>query len=336
MDEAAGHHPSAVIDLMRMRRHQRGDAHHDGRKLALVVEGGGMRGVLSAGALLALDVLGYRGVFDEVYATSAGAVNAAYFLSGQGRQGITVYFDDICNRRFINPLRVWKIVDVEFVYDQVVTCVKPLDEHAVRTQPAELFFSVTDVETGENRLLDVKALPDSIPRMLRATSALPVLYNRPVEVDGRAYVDGGATCTLPILQAAERGCTDVLVVVTKATGYRADRATRLRRAILYCAMGRRYPRMMDAYGMLAANGDRDRALAEGIQTLDQVSVATFYPSAHEIVVDRMTMDRSRLLLGAERMALRTARLMGDDPAPVREAFSAFGTARPTNPGSSQP
>ena len=80
----AGTRPERVIDLILERASTAGRHRSSGsRKLALVIEGGGMRGVVSAGSLLALDQLGFRNVFDEVYATSAGGVNAAYFLSGQ-------------------------------------------------------------------------------------------------------------------------------------------------------------------------------------------------------------------------------------------------------------
>jgi predicted patatin/cPLA2 family phospholipase len=285
-----------------------------------------MRGVLSAGALLALDVLGFRAVFDEVYATSAGAVNAAYFLSGQGAHGITIYFDDISNRRFINPLRFWKMVDIGFAYDEVVTTVKPLDEQALRAQPADLFFSVTDIETGRNHLLDVKALSEPVSQMLKATSALPVLYNQTITVGGRAYVDGGASCTLPILQAAERGCTDILVVMTKGPDYRSEPPTRLRRAILYWALGRTYPKIMDAYAILDAQNQHDRALAAGINTLEAVNIATLFPTADELVVSRTTVERDSLVLGAERMAVRTAGLLGEDATRIHDAFMRY---RPT-------
>jgi predicted patatin/cPLA2 family phospholipase len=320
-----GHRPNTVVDLMRERRRRGANpkAEDDGRKLALIVEGGGMRGTLSAGALVALNVLGFRPVFDEVYATSAGAVNAAYFLSGQVAYGITIYFDDISNKRFINPLRFWKMVDVGFAYDEVVTAVKPLDERALRAQPAGLYFSVTDTETGENHLLDVKALSEPVSRMLKATSALPVLYNRTIAVNGRAYVDGGATCTLPILQAAERGCTDILVVMTKGPDYRSEPPTRLRKAILYCALGRTWPKIMDAYAALDARNQADRALAAGVQVLETINVATLFPTSDELIVDRTTIDRERLVLGAERMAIRTAELLGEDVAQVRDAFAEY-------------
>ncbi len=104
MTNIVGSHPERVIDLLQSRLSKRAEIQRtDGRKLGLVVEGGGMRGTLSAASLLAVDLMGYRGCFDAVYAVSAGSVNAAYFLSGQGVEGITVYFDNISNRRFINP-----------------------------------------------------------------------------------------------------------------------------------------------------------------------------------------------------------------------------------------
>src|SRR5207244_13520104 len=80
----AGTHRRRVIDLILERAAAAGRNPPDpSRKLGLVIEGGGMRGVISAGSLLALDLLGFREIFDEIYAASAGGVNAAYFLSGQ-------------------------------------------------------------------------------------------------------------------------------------------------------------------------------------------------------------------------------------------------------------
>src|SRR5947208_3716724 len=103
---SARHHP--VVDLILQRRHA---GYHpidrpDGYKLGLVWEGGGMRGVVSAGMGLALVQLGLEHVFDTVYGASAGAMNGAYFVSGQGAYGITIYYDDLGSRRFASFARV--------------------------------------------------------------------------------------------------------------------------------------------------------------------------------------------------------------------------------------
>ncbi len=84
-----GVRPQAVVEAIKARaaNSRAGDPRDDGRKLGLVIEGGGMRGVTSGGGAVALGHLGFTDLFDEVYATSAGAMNAAYFARASGRIG---------------------------------------------------------------------------------------------------------------------------------------------------------------------------------------------------------------------------------------------------------
>lgn len=325
IDELLGTRPGAVLDLLMARRAQsrNGGVERGTRKLALIVEGGGMRGVLSAGSLLALDLLGFRYCFDEIYATSAGAVNAAYFVAEQGRMGMTVYFDCINNRRFYNPFRLTKIVDVGFVYDHVVPHVKTLDEKRIRTSPTDLFFSLTDVSTGDNVLLNVKECGETVAKMLKASSALPILYNRTVLLEGRKFVDGGVTCTLPIQQAVARGCTDVLILLTKTRGYELPPPNFFDRALLYAMMGHRFPRLMDAYEKMAANTNQARRIAVGDLSLDGVNVATICPNEAELIVGRTTIERGRLIEGARLLASKTFRLFGEDAAAADEIFEEY-------------
>lgn len=325
IDELLGTRPGAVLDLLVARRTQsrNGGMENGTRKLALIVEGGGMRGVLSAGSLLALDLLGFRGCFDEIYATSAGAVNAAYFVAEQGRMGITVYFDCINNRRFYNPFRLTKIVDVGYVYDHIVPHVKTLDEGKIRMSATDLFFSLTDVLTGDNVLLNVKECGETVAKMLKASSALPILYNRTVLLEGREFVDGGVTCTLPIQQAVARGCTDVLILLTKTRGYELPPPNFFDRALLYAMMGYRFPRLMDAYEKMAANTNQARRIAVGDLVLDGVNVATICPNEAELIVQRTTIERSRLIEGARLLASKTFRLFGEDAAATEEVFAEY-------------
>ncbi len=156
MPELFGKNPQIVIDIMKQRK--LGKIAGGNRKLGLIIEGGGMRGVLSAGSLLAIDLMGFRDVFDQVYATSAGGVNAAYFLSGQGKLGISVYFEDINNSKFINLCRIFKIVDIDYAYDDVVTKIKPLDQSAIYNCKTDFLLSATDCVMGKSTLFDVKKM----------------------------------------------------------------------------------------------------------------------------------------------------------------------------------
>src|SRR5947209_1851988 len=99
--------PPAVAQLLldRQRTFSKPGSRADNRTIALAVEGGGMRGVVSAGMVAALEQLDLLHSFDVVYGASAGAVSAAYFVAGQARYGTTIFYDDINNRRFIDLRR---------------------------------------------------------------------------------------------------------------------------------------------------------------------------------------------------------------------------------------
>ena len=320
----AGTRPERVIDLILERASMRGRHPSTGsRKLALVIEGGGMRGVVSAGSLLALDQLGFRDVFDEVYATSAGGVNAAYFLSGQGALGMTVYFDDIANRRFINPWRVFKIVDVDYAYDDVVALKKPLDDGAVRASPVRFFLSVTDARSGTNELLDVRTRPEPIPLLLKASSALPVLYNRRVVLDGREYVDGGVTDHLPIARAIANGCTDVLVLASSRCHAPMRQPGFWQRALFYATIGRRYPALTRAFATMHEAANRSRRLATGEERVDGAAVALIAPCDGDSIIGRTAIERTRLIRGAHEMAMRTCAIFSAERTRLDDLFATY-------------
>src|SRR5215468_5349889 len=117
-----GVNPANTIDLLKERAHwlRSGSMPSDGRKTALIVEGGAMRGVISCAALMGLEELGMTEVFDEVYGASAGAVNAAYFLAGQAGYATTIYYQKINNTRFIRRLWHRTIVDIDGLFDSII------------------------------------------------------------------------------------------------------------------------------------------------------------------------------------------------------------------------
>jgi predicted patatin/cPLA2 family phospholipase len=213
--------PQGVIAALRERgaRLAAGRPPEDGRRIALVIEGGAMRGVVSGAGAAAIDQLGLRGVFDEVYATSAGAMNAAYFLSGQAALGITIYFEELASREFINPWRLWKIMDVDLVFSHIISRVKPLNVEAILASRTRFLVAMSEYRTGSARLVDVQTSPTPLTRILKAATSIPVLYNRLTEVDGEMCFDGGLQNPFPIHDAVERCCTDILVLLSRPASY---------------------------------------------------------------------------------------------------------------------
>lgn len=319
-----GNNPNKVIELLIARRDCYGltdEKSH--RKLALVVEGGAMRGVLSAGSLLAIDQLNFKGCFNEVYATSAGSVNAAYFLSGQGDLGIEVYFDDISNRRFFNPLRLKKIVDVDYVYDYIVPELKPLDEGEIRKNSTRLYVSVSDVKSGKNVLIDVHNNPEPIAKILKASNAIPILYNKTVSLNSKQYVDGGATNTLPVKQAIENGCTDILVLLTRSENYSSKAPNKIQQLMYYLLIGRKYPELMTAYKEIHLKSNLNRKLALGFGLNKDINIATICPTETELIVNRTTIDRNILVEGAYMQAAKTFRIFSGNLDKLDKLFSRY-------------
>src|ERR1700743_1539937 len=101
MTEDQREHP--VIQLIRRRREEGSRPGHrdDGRRVALVIEGGGMRGVVSAGMTGAIEQLALTPCFDEVHGAAAGAFNAAFLIAAQASSLTGLYQHGFGNPRFV-------------------------------------------------------------------------------------------------------------------------------------------------------------------------------------------------------------------------------------------
>lgn len=216
-----GTDPDRVIEAIRHRALHQLTCRNadDGRRLGLVIEGGGMRGSTSAGGALALAHLGLSGLFDDVYATSAGVMNAAYYLSRQEDLGISIYFEDLASRAFYNPWRLWKVLDVDYVMEDIVKRRKRLDLDRLRKSPSRFHVSMLDRSTGEGITINTGLAKESTYTVLHAALSVPVLYNRPVMVAGRPCMDGGLAIPFPLRNAIADGCTDILVLLSHPSGY---------------------------------------------------------------------------------------------------------------------
>jgi len=222
-DRVGGLRPEIALRHLLDRKVER-DAHlwtPRSLKTACILQGGAMRGVASAGAIVALEQLGFTRAFDAVYGASAGAINGAYFLAGQAAFGTSIYYQDIANRRFINPARPWKIVDMDFLFEEIIARRKRLDLHRLRRNETPLYIVATEVQTGREVLFSSHDHTLDLLAALKASAALPILYPHPVPIGERLYVDGGVVDAIPIERAIRDGCTDLLVVLTVPKTYRA-------------------------------------------------------------------------------------------------------------------
>jgi predicted patatin/cPLA2 family phospholipase len=209
--------PTISLLLARAARGSRAP-HDDGARIALCVEGGAMRGVVSAGMVSALEDLGLVDAFDSVYGSSAGAINAAYFLAGQASFGTTIYSEDINNRHFIDlrrPLIGRPTVDLGFLVDDIAARRKPLDTARVLASAAPLTVMATDVETASRAPLRGFDTGRALLDAMRAGATMPVVAGPPVSFRGRMYLDASLTEPIPVPIAEAEGHTHILVLLTR-------------------------------------------------------------------------------------------------------------------------
>ena len=186
----------------------------DGFRVALAVEGGGMRGTVSAGMALALDELGLVTAFDAVYGASAGAITAAWLLSRP--DGLRGWTEPAYARAFIRRsglLRGRPVADVRSLIEELYVTTFPMDFAAVLASPIEFHPLATDAATGQSTdLRPFVSDPAELRLALRASAALPLLAGPPVEFAGRRFYDAGLSESVPYRTALVQGATHVLVL----------------------------------------------------------------------------------------------------------------------------
>jgi predicted patatin/cPLA2 family phospholipase len=239
-------------------------------------------------------------------------MNASYFLSCQPDLGITVYYDSLATRQFINPLRFWKILDVDYVFDHVVTVAKPLDVGRMLASRSKLFVAVMDKRTSEGILIDTKTTPTPLLRVLKAATAIPVLYNKTVEVEGRPCADGGLIIPFPIEQALRNGCTGLLVLLTHTVNYLCPPAGWGGRLMFNLLFGQANRELRHIYASHDKRETAARNLALGNSpTSPTVKIATICTDESE-TVHRTTIDRATLRAAAVRYGRKVMRVFGAD------------------------
>ena len=188
-------------------------------KTGLVLEGGGVRGIYTAGVLDALLDAGIT--FDGVIGVSAGAIHGCSYLSGQRGRSIRYYRKYVTDPRFMS-LRSWittgDIVGADFCYHELPDKLDVYDHDAFLWCGTPFYVVCTDVETGQPaylRITDMRAQID----LLRASASLPY-FSRVVRFDGHKYLDGGCSDSIPVDAFMRMGYGRNVVVLTRDAAYR--------------------------------------------------------------------------------------------------------------------
>ena len=188
-------------------------------KKGLVLEGGAMRGMFTAGVI---DVLMEHGIeFDGAVGVSAGAAFGCNYKSRQiGR--VIRYNTNFCNDKRYGGigvlLKTGNFYSAEFAYNEVPLEHDIFDFETYENNPMEFYVVCTDLETGKAFYHKYEGKDDHGFEWIRASSSMPMVSNI-VEIEGKKFLDGGIADPIPLKFFVSIGYDRNIVVLTRPAGY---------------------------------------------------------------------------------------------------------------------
>nr|WP_263314372.1 patatin family protein [Mammaliicoccus sp. Marseille-Q6498] len=186
----------------------------------LILEGGGMRSMYTAGVL---DFFIKKDLFFEYnIGVSAGASMAASYLSREYRRNHRVTTKYIKDKRYISLSNYFKrkeLFGMDFVYHYIPTYLEPFDFEKFDQAEERFVIVTTDCETGEAVYFDKEEMKGTLLTALQATSSLPLMAN-PVQYKGHVLLDGGVVDPIPLNKSIEEGFKKNVLILTRPKDYR--------------------------------------------------------------------------------------------------------------------
>ena len=254
---------------------------------ALVLEGGGMRGVFTCGVLDYL--MDHHIEFPYTVGVSAGACNGLSYMSHQRGRGKFSNIDLLAKYKYIGIRPLLKrrgLIDQQLLFHRFPDRILPYNYKAYAENPNRFEMVTTDCRTGkacyweekhdEKRIIDIVKASSSLPY------ACPIIY-----VDGRPMLDGGIVDSIPLLRAVEQGYDKLVVVLTRNKGYRKS----VKEVMIPRFIYKEYPRLRVALRNRNKIYNEQLELVERLE--DEGSIVVIRPE-EPIVVGRMETNVRKL------------------------------------------
>lgn len=257
------------------------------RKTALVLEGGGMRGVFTSGVLDAF--MKHDLTFPYVVAVSAGACNGMSYVSHQPRRARISNIDYLARYKYIGLRHLVTqgcIFDRELLYDKFPNQYLPFDFDTFFSSPMTFEMVTTNCLTGQPMYLSERHDRQRALDIVRASSSLPYV-SKIVDVDGIPMLDGGIVDSIPLQHAIDMGHPTNVLVLTRNRGYRNTGKDMKIPRFIY----RKYPRLRVALSRRLATYNAQLEYVERME--DEGRVICIRPE-RPMEVDRIEKDIAKL------------------------------------------
>lgn len=254
--------------------------------LGLVLEGGAMRAIYTAGVL---DVFMEEGIWpDGLMGVSAGAIHGSVYLGNQPGRTIR-YYKKYCNHwqfmSFRSLLLTGSVVGEKFCYHDLPDRLDPFDYDTFAKSKVAYYAVCTDLETGEavyQRCTDLRKEMD----YMRASASMPYV-SKIVERDGRKLLDGGVADSIPVDAFRRMGYDRNIVVLTQPKGYQKKPQTPKLPRLFY----RKYPKFADT--LIRRHALYNAALRR-VEELEKSGEIFVIRPSENLGISRMEHDADRL------------------------------------------
>lgn len=241
--------------------------------IGLVMEGGGFRGIYTAGVLDAF--LKENLFFDYAIGVSAGAAYSVSYIAGQYGRNLKVnqYVSDERYCGLKHFIKGGNFFNWDFVYKEIPSRLVPFDYEHFATSGTRMRVGMTNCRTGKAEYKDMDARSkDRFRDLLAATSSIPVI-SKMQEIDHEYYLDGGVSDSIPINQAIADGMERSIVILTRDASYRKEK---IKFGLFFKMVYRKYPELYQS--LMARNETYNRTLDQLTELEKEGKVFIIRPS----------------------------------------------------------
>lgn len=256
----------------------------------LVLEGGGMKGIYTAGVL---DFFLEKGLeFSSVYGVSAGACHMCSYLSKQKGRALDISIDYLDSKKYCSIeslLMTGDLFNVNTCYHLIPDYLYPYDHEAFEQYQGKAYSVVTNIETGKPEYLRLRDMRRDISKV-QASASLP-LVSRNVKINDKYYLDGGISDSIPLQKSIMDGNRKNIVVMTKETGYIREAASGAQLALIKA----RYLKYPKVYELMADRHLRYNNTLKYIESRHASGQAFVIRPKEKSKVGRIEKDKEKLL-----------------------------------------
>ena len=256
-------------------------------KTTLILEGGAMRGLYSAGVL---DTFMKNNInVDTVYGVSAGALFGLNYKSRQIGRALRYNLKYVNNKHYMglySLLTTGNIMNKEFCFKKLVYELDKLDFETYKKTPVDFYAVVTNLKTGKPEYIKIDDAEKGM-EYFRASGSMPFV-SKPVKIKGNYYLDGGISDPVPLKKVLGTKADKIIVVLTRPAGYRKKN---LHLHALYKLFYKKFPKFIETGSNRHSTYNKTMNLIEKYEA--QKKIIVLRPSKF-IKVKRTEKDTAKL------------------------------------------